>query len=172
MKNPFTQTYSGKKFEFLNPAPDTIAIIDIAHSLSMICRFNGNTTSHYSVAEHSLWVESKVSEPFKKQALMHDASEAYIADLVRPIKKVLPGYNELEEVIMRAIASKYGFEWPMSPEVKEADDRMLMTEKRDLILKTDFEWGVDYVPYDDIIVPSSQTDAKNRFLMRFQELFH
>jgi 5'-deoxynucleotidase YfbR-like HD superfamily hydrolase len=137
----------------------------------MICRFNGNTTCHYSVAEHSLWVESKVSNQFKKQALMHDASEAYIADIMRPIKKVLPGYNDLEEAIMMAIASKYGFDWPMSPEVKEADDRMLMTEKRDLILKTDWDWGVDYVPYDDIIVPSSQVDVKNRFMKRFEELF-
>ena len=83
-------TYSGKPFFPMDPRPEEIRIEDIAHSLSMQCRFNGHTKWFYSVAQHcSIMAEAMMSDGYAEyafEALMHDAAEAYIGDLIRPVK--------------------------------------------------------------------------------------
>ena len=80
-------TYTGKKFHIFDPSLDEIDIADIAHSLSLICRYGGHLPEHYSVAQHSVLVSNLVPENIALEALLHDAEEAYTGDMIRPFKK-------------------------------------------------------------------------------------
>ncbi len=101
---PTIKTYTGQQFSYESPTADMIRIEDIGHALSMICRFGGQAREFYSVAQHSLLVAELAPQEFAFDALLHDASEAYCGDMVRPLKNLLPGYREIEEKIHRAIA--------------------------------------------------------------------
>src|SRR5690348_7800105 len=143
MTTSWIETYRGKKFYLLEPTPESILIEDIAHALSQQCRFTGHTRKFYSIAEHSVHVSllCGLDKRVCLAGLLHDASEAYIADLSRPVKyetPVGPAYFEVENRIMQAIATKFDFEWPMNPKVKTADEIMLHTEKDQLM--TDLSW--------------------------------
>jgi uncharacterized protein len=81
------QTYTGKQFWPLSPLPEDIVIEDIAHALSMQCRFGGHVRTFYSVAQHSVHVSLLVEPQYALWGLLHDAAEAYLVDLPRPIKK-------------------------------------------------------------------------------------
>jgi 5'-deoxynucleotidase YfbR-like HD superfamily hydrolase len=95
----------------------------------MICRFNGHTHRFYSVAEHCLFVASRVeSSADKLAALLHDASEAYLTDLTRPVKYRMEKYLDVEFNLMMVISRKYGFQYPLSVAVKDADDFALKHE--------------------------------------------
>lgn len=130
------RTFKGVYLNVWEPDPEKILIEDIAHALSYQCRFGGHMESFYSVAQHSyscaMMFEDKKT---KLQALMHDASEAYLLDIPRPIKNHLSNYKDIENTLMIAIAKKFGFEWPMSDIVKEVDELMLQFEWNNLILK-------------------------------------
>jgi len=78
------QTYTGKRFWPLDPRPEDVDILDIAHSLSLLCRFTGHTSSFYSVSQHSILVAQEVPKRLRLWALFHDAAEAYIGDIARP----------------------------------------------------------------------------------------
>ena len=136
----YIQTYTGKKVHLPDTDPESIDIRDIAHALSNACRFAGHTRSHYSVAAHSICVADIVPRQHKLQALLHDATEAYLTDVPTPYKLLMPEYLALEESLWRAIAIKFGLPEELHPSVKEADRVMLMTE-RDLLCTTDKDWG-------------------------------
>lgn len=127
------QTYTGKKFDLLNPSLDAICIEDIAHALSNICRFTGHTDRFYSVAEHSVLVSRNVPSEFALEALMHDAAEAYIGDLSTPLKALLPEYRDIEKGIWAAISNKFDLPYRLHDQVKLHDAIALMSERRDLI---------------------------------------
>lgn len=122
------RTNSGIYFNLLAPTIDMVCIEDIAHSLSMQCRFGGHLKRHYSVAEHCVRVAEALPLEYRFSGLMHDASEAYIVDVPRPAKMLLPGYKALENNIMITIAKKFGFTWPMPKEVERADNYLLSFE--------------------------------------------
>lgn len=173
--DPWIETYSGVKIEFLNPSLDTINIEDIAHALAHQCRFNGHTKQFYSVAEHSVNCSFLVDKEYQLQALLHDASEAYITDIASPVKQYLSNYKELEKVVMEAIAKKYNFEWPMSKQTSLADLTMLSDEAYLLMSGK----GNNYNMWDDIPRPERKftslhcwtpLTAKSMFLARFSEL--
>src|ERR1700757_1336901 len=86
MNDAWIQTFSGKRFSLLEPQPDQICIEDIAHALSLQARFTGHVKYHYSVAQHCWYASQIVAPEFALEALMHDASEAYIGDMSRPMK--------------------------------------------------------------------------------------
>jgi len=151
-------THSGKLVNVIDPDPDTISILDIAHALGNQCRFGGHTKMFYSVAQHSILVASAVPDEYKFAALMHDASEAYLIDLPRPVKRLLPYYEKLEYNMMRCIADKYGFAWPMPQVVQEADDSVLELEIRAVMAG---EWPS---PIRKMTVPGF------KFLERFYDL--
>lgn len=147
MLEPWIETHSGKKMYFLDPTPDMIDIDDIAHSLSLQCRFSGHTSRFYSVAEHSINVASELADEgleIQLQGLLHDASEAYLLDVPSPVKQYLGGYKEMEEKLMRAIFTKFGVKWPMSIMVKEADHVMLKREAKVLIPSQGASWVDDF----------------------------
>ena len=131
-------TYSGVFIRPLDPNPADIHIEDIAHALSNQCRWTGHVSRFYSVAEHCLNVSALVSEELRLNALLHDASEAYLADLARPIKKAAglgEIYLEVEANLQSAIAVRFGIsDDPLAhAEIKLADERMLWAEAKVLL---------------------------------------
>jgi 5'-deoxynucleotidase YfbR-like HD superfamily hydrolase len=126
-------TRTGKRFDLLAPRAELISTIDIAHALSHVARFNGHTRHHYSVAQHSLLVASIVPDGLQLTALLHDATEAYIGDMVRPLKALLPDYSEIEHGIWLAICDRFNIDPNLPTSVHEADMMALATERRDLM---------------------------------------
>lgn len=173
-------TYSGERFFFDEPAP-SIKIIDIAHALSNICRWTGHVKKFYSVAQHSVlcsqWAKHKGCKPTNAlYKLLHDASEAYMADLNKPLKNSIgPFYEEIESVVQNAIFTKYGLA-PMTPEiaadVKKADRIIAMTEARDLLgqMVVEHYEGVRPTFSVTVIQPVSPLEAEEMFIQRFKEL--
>lgn len=131
-------TYTGKKLSFIDPQPEDICIEDIAHHLSLICRFNGACRTFYSVAQHSVHVAEIVLPGAIPQALLHDAGEAYYGDITSSLKEVLKGigcgccHNDNFEMILKridqAIFDKFNIPYPISEEVKQADRMTLNLE--------------------------------------------
>lgn len=102
------KTYTGIMFDPLNPKSEEIKILDIAHSLSMLCRANGHFFSFYSVGQHSINCAREAaargySRRVQLACLLHDASEAYLSDVTRPVKQELPRYLEIETPLQAAI---------------------------------------------------------------------
>ncbi len=129
-------TYTGKWFDVLRPDPTLIDISDIAAALSKLCRFGGHCKKFYSVAEHSItsskWMGNRYqgNTPLRIWALLHDASEAYMVDIPRPVKRQLQEYVRLEDAIQHSIAVRFGLPWPMPEEVHIVDHDMLAMELR------------------------------------------
>ena len=174
-------TYTGKKFYHLATTPDMVDIRDIAHSLSMLCRWTGHTKYHYSVAQHSWYASHLVAPEFALAALLHDASEAYLGDMNRPLKHFTaagPAYCEIEERVERVIFKKFGLPYPMSPEVKAADIQMLYAEKAQLMNVTEAtkyeskKWGTDETEAPITIHRWTPRRAEKVFLKRFAELYN
>lgn len=126
------RTRSGVYIDVFDPKPHQILIEDIAHSLSHQCRFGGHLDHFYSVAQHSVYCSRYGFEnrDRKLQLLMHDASEAYLLDMPKPIKDRLPDYVEVEKNLMNMIAKKFGFEWPLDEFGKHVDRSMMELEWR------------------------------------------
>jgi 5'-deoxynucleotidase YfbR-like HD superfamily hydrolase len=166
-------TYTGGQFWPLEPREEDVKIVDIAHALSLVCRWSGHIKTHYSVAQHSVHVSENVPAEIRLDALLHDASEAYIADLARPIKHA-PGlgeiYLQVEKGIQDTINQKYGI-CTSYPEIKKADNLLLMTEKRDL-MNGDWKELCTEGMLEDLeenIVPWSVGMAEYYFLEKFKE---
>lgn len=168
------QTYTGQKFWPLDPDAMSVSIEDIAHALSLICRYGGHCREFYCVAQHSVIVRSLVSGKFARPALLHDAAEAYIGDMVRPLKRQpeMLAYRDAEDLILSAIRVRFNISpwlWEdAQAEVKKADNVALITEKRDL-LTVDLEWGQiqgqeGNKPMAQQIVPWHWTRAQAEFL--------
>lgn len=145
---PYIETYTGKKFYFTDPEPDMIDIRDIAHSLSLQCRFMGHVDTFYSVAEHSVAVSCIVEPENALAGLLHDATEAYLSDIPRPIKKLFPQYQALEYTISCAIYKKFNVEFSEDNEsfkdIKDADNTQLKTEAKYLLSSQGKDWIGDY----------------------------
>lgn len=161
----------------LDPRPDDIDIKNIAWSLSMQCRFNGNINAFYSLAQHSVVVSRIVESehPFDNDlvlhALLHDAHEAYTGDIITPIKTQFGAIYEIEERLDRVIMEVFGLEPKMPDAVRRADETALVTEMRDL--HTDPYLGEKFAhvkPLDYVIEPVGHKEAYNMFMRRFEDL--
>ena len=165
----YVSTYSGRQFYPLAPTPAQIDIEDIAHGLAYQCRFNGQTRHFYSVAQHSLIVAGLVVPPLRLAALLHDAAEAYMGDMVKPLKQLFPLFSAIEARVMDAIGRRYGIDHFTDPAIKHADLVALAMEKRDLMPNSSEAWaslrGVTADPAP--IAPMSPQDAKAAFLAAF-----
>lgn len=186
------QTASGLCFKPWAPDPVQVRLSDVAHALSNICRFNGHTIFHYSVAQHSILVATELEEmtagdfharqlcPSTRQrvallGLVHDAAEAYVGDIVSPIKRHVPVFDEIETLVMATIYQAFKLEPPTLAEaavVREADLRMLLTEKRDLHRSEPQSWqcaeGLE--PYQRRIIRWSPGHVEQKFVERFYAL--
>lgn len=127
--NPFITTYTGRRFHPLAPKPEEVCLADIAHALSMKCRYGGHCAQFYSVAEHSILVAALVPPEYRVEALLHDAAEAYLADLAWPLKRSpeMRSFLEVEDRILTAVFQRFGVHPAagsfLSQCVKEADRR-------------------------------------------------
>ena len=164
------QTSMGRAFYPLKPRAQDVDIRDIAHSLSLLCRFNGHCRQFYSVAQHSVQVSRMVSPEHALWGLLHDAAEAYISDLPRPVKSQIPAFSELEDSLLEVVLGVFGLQMPIPAPVKHADLVLLATEKRDLMAPEPDKWGLGVQPLPEPIVPLAPHDAERAFLNRFQEL--
>ncbi len=170
--NVWIQTFSGIKFNLFNPSPDDILIEDIAHALSNLARFNGHTAKFYSVAQHSVYCALKAPERLSLAVLLHDATEAYLGDIVRPLKSFLYDYLPFENVLSAVIAKKF---LPDSltvedyKEISNIDLRMLATEKFQL-MGGGLEWESlkDISGYSILIEYMSPNSAEKAFLNCFK----
>lgn len=163
-EDPVIRTVSGKWFNALDPHPDEICIDDIAHALSNQCRFGGHLPRFFSVAQHCIFTAQIVAPEHRLAALLHDASEAYLIDVPRPIKLLLSNYAEIEDSVMRVIAKKYKFRWPLHKEVKKADEIMLQREWDEIMIGV-----IDGHPEDRMpCYPAAK--AKEQFLTTFNQL--
>jgi hypothetical protein len=150
------RTFTGIFIDVTNPRPQDICIEDIAHALSNLCRFNGHTLKFYSVAEHSLLVSQMVPEKHRLAALLHDASEAYLADVPSPVKQLLPRYYEIEYKLMEVIAGKFGFEYPLHEHICDADTAIL-----------EAEWELMMTGTAGVHKPKEPVAARLEFLLAF-----
>lgn len=167
-KGDWMTTFTGKQFWPLDPRPEEVDIEDIAHALSMMCRFGGHCREFYSVAEHSV----RCWEVHQTLAcLLHDAAEAYVADVIRPVKQFIDGYRAIESGVAGTIELHFGLPFGATEgdEIKAVDRLLLSTEHRDL-LPDGHTWSVDSVtPLKWKIVPWTPMDAKSRFLRAFHQ---
>jgi hypothetical protein len=164
------QTFTGNPFDPSDLVPGDFDIRDIAHSLSLQCRFNGHCTTFYSVAEHSVRVSRVCPQDVALWGLLHDLGEAYVGDLPRPVKQEIPGFSEIEDRVLRIATEAFGLTWPMPDEVKRADDLLLVTEFRDLMGPGPGHGTFTLRPLAETIVPLTAPDAERAFLDRYFEL--
>lgn len=173
---PTIQLASGRYFDYTKFGPEDIDINDIAHALSHLCRYTGHCRMFYSVAQHSVEVSLIVRPELALEGLLHDASEAYLGDVNRPLKMLLPDYRDLEHDVDRAIRMRFGLPLQESPEVKEADNILLVTEARDLIPASPPEcvdawaWARDIPRLSRRIIPLAPLAARDEFMMTFNAL--
>lgn len=162
---------SGNYFDFLAPEQCDFSIEDIAHGLAHICRFGGHSRHFYSVAQHSVLVSRIVPPGDAFAGLMHDAAEALIGDVAKPLKDMLPDYRQLEAKIEAAVSARFGVPLPLPLSVKEADVQALATEQHALMPD---RFGRSYAggkqPLDLAIPRMAPEEARAAFLDRYAEL--
>lgn len=163
------QTYMGEIFDLHNPDPKAVRIVDIATALARIPRFNGHTKTHYSVAQHSVLVTRELQPCSRETALyglLHDAAEAYIGDISRPVKAIIRRHTEalavLEENILGEILRSYGLDGTLPEEVKAADN---------LIGKREWDSFMTTNPPKDRIYAWPEVASRNTFLKTFESLY-
>jgi len=168
MSNSRIKLLSGGHYDFIDLDQSVYDIEDIAHNLSMICRFTGSVKDFYSVGQHSVLVSHAVPPEHALAGLMHDASEAFMSDLNSPLKALMKAYKALEKKVEKQIFTKYNLSFPMDPAIKLADIKVFLAENRDLRgIYSDME---DIAPYGKKIVPWQPARAKREFMKRFEEL--
>lgn len=170
-RGDWMQTFTGRQFWPLDPSPEEIDPADIAHALSLLCRYGGHVDRFYSVAEHCVLMSEWVIPERALAALLHDATEAYVVDVPRPLKRQLPGYREIEAVVWAAICVRFAVDPALPAEVKEADDRILLTERNALMPRAGI-WEQDAIldPLPVVITGWSPAEAERRYADRLAEL--
>jgi 5'-deoxynucleotidase YfbR-like HD superfamily hydrolase len=170
--NCFVRTISGKLLDIFNPVDELIDIDDIAHALAHICRYNGHVKRHYSVAQHCVIISNYVKPQYALEGLMDDSPEAYIGDMISPIKRILHAFKDIEKPLQAAIYRRYAIRSSKTSHtnVKKIDRKALRTEQRDLTNRPGPYTMREVLPLDKI-VPLSASKAKVLFLKRFEELY-
>lgn len=166
-------TASGRHFDLVDPQPDMINILDIAQGLANECRYAGQCRWFYSVAQHSVLASQIVPREYALEALLHDASEAYLKDIPRPLKQLLPDYRAIEERVDAVIRSAFGLPAKASGQIALADRILLATERRDLMPADGADWpilaGIDALDRKIRALPARV--AESLFTRRLVEIY-
>lgn len=168
-RGDWMQLYSGKQFWPMDPRADEVEIEDIAHALSMQCRYAGHCKRFYSVAEHCVHLANYVSAPNRLWALLHDASEAYLVDVPRPVKPFLPGYKEAEARVMAVVCDRFGLPHEMPAEVHAADGAIIGDERANM-KPCVAEWYSTGGPLGIALRYWTPEEAEYQFLWMFNHL--
>lgn len=180
-------TYSGGRFDVMRPRCADVNIEDIAHALSFTCRYNGHCTHFYSVAQHSMLVTRVYGELVAGTevqddprgylcALLHDAAEAYVGDVIRPIKMAVPAIEDIEHNVRETILEHFGLvpAWNdvrIATAVQKADLVMLATEARDIMHgDAPKDWNLPHEPHNTLQV-TPRASVKGEFLGLFHGLY-
>lgn len=195
-KGDWMETWQGVRFYPLDPRPEEVLLADIAHHLARINRYNGACElEHYSVAEHSVlmseWLLDEYEDPaLAYQGLFHDAPEAYIGDMVRPLKRNMPAFVDAEGPIYDAIVQRFqvlrlahgadqaffafmneGTSYELDDRVKEADNRILVDERAQVMRPSGNTWGINHLtPLGIRIEGWSPSFAEHFFLAKERSL--
>jgi len=175
-------TNQGQRFDLLTPTAAMVHPQDIAHSLARLCRFNGHTGKHYSVAQHCYLAADLVEPEHQLHALLHDATEAYVGDMTRPIKVEMREYAAalhiddvyatIERRVWLAICERFDLAPELPDQVKEVDMYLLAVERRDLMPTHSDAWdciqGIELPAWH--IKPWSAEEARDRYFMRLMSL--
>lgn len=158
-KGDWMQTFTGRQYWPLDPRANEVDPVDIAHHLSMMCRYCGAVERFYSVAEHTLGVthvglrEAERRgfirpQHFVRLLLLHDAPEAYCHDLIRPIKRCVTGYDVVEAANQTAIYERFAIDTMHGLEylIKQADNAMLLAEQEWIMKPAPAKWNPVDVP--------------------------
>jgi uncharacterized protein len=172
LRDDWMQTFTGRAFYPMAPHVDDIDPIDIAHALSLICRYGGHVRRFYSVAEHCVLLSHAVRPENALWALLHDATEAYVGDMIRPLKGAMPAYRDAEDRLMLVICDRFGIGYDFPDEVKAADTRILRDERAALMSPSPLPWkSLEDVPPLGVQVEGwSPAVAEERYLSRLAEL--
>jgi hypothetical protein len=167
------QTFTGRAFYPLAPNVNDVDPVDIAHALSLLCRYGGHVSRFYSVAEHCVLMSYAVAPEHALWALLHDATEAYMGDMIRPLKAAMPAYQAAEDRLMVVICDRFGLDHTCPVEVKEADNRILHDERDALMAPPPLPWAaVEDVPPLGVKVEGwGPAEAERRYLARLHELY-
>ena len=181
-RGDWMQTHSGLAFYPLDPAPEDIVPTDIAHSLAMQCRYNGHVKRFYSVAEHCVLMSDFIladvsysgadARELALWALLHDAAEAYIGDMVRPLKINMPAFVALDELVTAAVARRFALDDAAIPSaVKTIDTRILLDERAALLGDSPRSWALgDLEPLGVKIRNWEPAIAKWEYIARLKAL--
>jgi hypothetical protein len=171
-KGDWMQTWGGGRYWPLDPQPDDMNIADISAALGNLCRFGGHTKRFYSVAEHCILISQAVPKEFALWGLLHDASEAYLGDMVKPLKDGSPEYKALEDKTMRAVVTKFNLSPNTMPEeIKKADMAILKNEQMAMMHPCPYDWWcIGEEPLKVVIHGWSPSTAALKFLYRFNDI--
>jgi|HubBroStandDraft_1064217.scaffolds.fasta_scaffold92962_3 hypothetical protein len=170
----YIRTFSGQKLYWSKLEDHTYSIVDIAHALALRVRWSGHVRYFYSIAQHSVLVSYLVEPEYQLAALLHDASEAYIADIPSPLKWYMAQQGnsllkDLEEKIDCAIAYQFNFQFPRHPSIKQADITLLATENRDLMPEGEERLRMQE-PMAEHICAWDWRRAETLFLQRYNQI--
>lgn len=171
----FIETYTGRAFWPLKPTPDALSVIDIAHALSNQCRYSGHVQFFYSVAQHccvlALYMQEQGHSPLDcLRMLMHDAAEAYLVDIPRPVKQYMQQYRVWDHAIGDVIDEWMGFtKFPKPAVIDDLDNRIIVDERAALMSKSGNDWGHHHDPVGIEIVPWTPAVAERTFLRLYAE---
>ena len=170
-RGPRIMLASGSWFDLLDPSNSQFTIQDIAQGLGNICRYAGQCSKFYSVAEHSLHVSS-IAPANKLEALMHDAAEAFLGDVTRPLKQLLPRYKQIEKDVEKAIFARFGLDFGCLVALKKIDLSVLAAEQEQIMPEgTDYwtrESGIAAAPI--VVKFLAPSVAANAFMRAFYRL--
>lgn len=175
---PTITTYSGIRMNPVKPHIEDISIKDIAHALSLVCRGGGHVTHFYSVGQHSLACAAEAaargcSLRVQLGALLHDGSEAYMSDLVRPVKQQIPQYREIENRLIETVWAAFIPGEPLDEEerreIRCIDDDVMSWDMK-ILLRDEINQNYRNLkrPADHQFLPME--DVEKAFLDKFSEL--
>ena len=166
-------TFSGVKINPLDPeAWKLMNVKDIAHASSNICRFGGHCNKFYPLAQHCVLVSYMCDPEDALAGLLHDGSEAYISDIVRPVKEteMFEFYRKIESKLEWDVVKRFGLKEPMPKSVKEADMEVVVWEAKNLFNPTP-KWVSDYMevhpPCRLINLLNASKELEDSFLFPF-----
>jgi uncharacterized protein len=183
LKMSWIQTYTGRQFWPMDPSPKDVCVEDIAHALSLTCRFTGHCLRFYSVAQHSVLVagwlvrsgmlhgaSTSTQINAVRAALLHDAAEAYMADIARPVKRCLPNVKAIENRLATCIYEALGVtvDAELTRAIKHCDDVLLATEARDLMRRPPVPWAPLPEPSPSRIVAMDGYHAERRWMKEWK----
>lgn len=170
-RGDWTQTFTGRQFWPLDPRPEDVDPVDVAHALSLQCRYNGMVRTFYSVAEHCVLMSLAVAPEHALHALLHDATEAYVGDMVRPLKNHMPAYRAAEDLVWAAVAERFDVDPTIPDQVHDADARIVLDERAALLSASPAPWAVDHLaPLGVAIHGWAPQQAEDAYLARLNHL--